>query len=123
MMSHTEAAEPIPTSFTPRTVAIISTQLHSSELAAILRTIDCQVVFVASVFYAYSEIKRAIPDLIVACLGVDDLDGWQAVSMLKLDGETSGIPVLTHVTSASDALTHDPSRAVQHVFGPTLSLN
>ena len=53
------------------------------------------VVFVADVDHAYSQIRRARPDLVVVCLGFDDPAGFQVLSMLKLDAETRGIPVLT----------------------------
>ena len=53
------------------------------------------VVFVESNARAYSQIKRVRPDLVILCMRLDHLDGFQVLSMLKLDGETRDIPVLT----------------------------
>ena len=54
------------------------------------------VVFVESSQHAYSQIKRVQPDLVVLCVRIDDADGFQVLSMLKLDDETREIPVLTY---------------------------
>ena len=56
------------------------------------------VVFVESSQHAYSQIKRVQPNLVILCVHIDDLDGFQVLSMLKLDPETRGIPVLTYTT-------------------------
>lgn len=53
------------------------------------------LVFVADLNDAYSQVKRSRPDLIVVCLGFDDPVGFQVLSMLKLDAETRNIPLLT----------------------------
>lgn len=54
------------------------------------------VVFVESSEHAYSQIKRVQPNLVVLCVRIDDGDGFQVLSMLKLDADTRGIPVLTY---------------------------
>ena len=56
------------------------------------------VVFVENSRHAYSQIKRVQPNLVILCLHVDDMDGFQVLSMLKLDEETRSIPVLTYTT-------------------------
>jgi CheY-like chemotaxis protein len=56
------------------------------------------VVFVESSRHAYSQIKRVQPNLVILCLHVDDMDGFQVLSMLKLDEDTRAIPVLTYTT-------------------------
>jgi putative two-component system response regulator len=56
------------------------------------------VVFVESSRHAYSQIKRVQPNLVVLCLHVDEMDGFQVLSMLKLDDDTRWIPVLTYTT-------------------------
>jgi DNA-binding response OmpR family regulator len=53
------------------------------------------MVFVADVDHAYSQVKQNRPDLVVVCLGFDDPAGFQVLSMLRLDPETSRIPVVT----------------------------
>ena len=59
------------------------------------------VVFVESSERAYSQIKRVQPNLVILCVRIDDADGFQVLSMLKLDEETRGIPVLTYTSEHS----------------------
>lgn len=56
------------------------------------------VVFVESSDHAYSQIKRVQPNLVILCLRIEDTEGFRVLSMLKLDDETRGIPVLTYTT-------------------------
>ena len=53
------------------------------------------VVFVESNAHAYSNIKREKPSLIILCLDMHEHEGFQVLSMLKLDDETRAIPLLT----------------------------
>jgi DNA-binding response OmpR family regulator len=53
------------------------------------------VVFVESNAHAYSHIKREKPSLIILCLDMHEHAGFQVLSMLKLDGDTRTIPLLT----------------------------
>jgi len=61
------------------------------------------VVFVENSRHAYSQIKRVLPNLVILCHQVDDLDGFQVLSMLKLDEDTRSIPVLTYTTQVEPA--------------------
>jgi CheY-like chemotaxis protein len=63
------------------------------------------VVFVESGAHAYSHIKRERPNLVILCLRMDDAEGFQVLSMLKLDPDTSEIPVVTY---ASDGESNQP---------------
>src|SRR5471030_1939821 len=65
-------------------------------LEAVLDAGHYDVVFVESSEHAYSQIKRVQPNLVILCVRIDDADGFQVLSMLKLDAETRGIPVLTY---------------------------
>jgi PleD family two-component response regulator len=56
------------------------------------------VVFVESSEHAYSQIKRVQPNLVILCVRIQDMDGFQVLSMLKLDEDTRAIPVLTYTT-------------------------
>jgi CheY-like chemotaxis protein len=56
------------------------------------------VVFVESTAHAYSQVKRVRPNLVILCTRIEDIDGFQVLSMLKLDKDTSAIPVLTYTT-------------------------
>ena len=72
------------------------------EILGLLETIldagRYDVVFVESKAHAYSQIKRVQPDLVILCVQIDDINGFQVLSMLKLDDETRRIPVLTYTT-------------------------
>jgi PleD family two-component response regulator len=74
----------------------------SHEMLELLETVldagHYDVVFVESNAHAYSQIKRVQPNLVILCVRIDDLDGFQVLSMLKLDEETRRIPVLTYTT-------------------------
>src|SRR5205809_690521 len=74
----------------------------SAEMLELLETVldagHYDVVFVESNEHAYSQIKRVQPNLVILCVCIDDMDGFQVLSMLKLDDETRDIPVLTYTT-------------------------
>ena len=65
------------------------------------------VVFVESSAHAYSQIKRVQPDLVILCVRIDDADGLQVLSMLKLDEGTRAIPVLTYTTEVEESSEED----------------
>src|SRR6266508_3882475 len=78
-----------------------ATHAGSSHVAdeTVAPTIVAQnVVIVESSAHAYSQIKRVQPNLVILCVRIDDADGFQVLSMLKLDGDTRAIPVLTYTT-------------------------
>ena len=56
------------------------------------------IVFVESGAHAYSQIKRVQPQLVILCMRIEDVEGFQVLSMLKLDDDTFRIPVLTYTT-------------------------
>ena len=74
----------------------------SAEMLELLETVldagNYDVVFVESNEHAYSQIKRVQPNLVILCLRIDDVIGFQVLSMLKLDSDTRSIPVLTYTT-------------------------
>src|SRR5213079_1872236 len=57
------------------------------------------IVFVESSGHAYSQIKRVMPDLVILCVRIEDLDGFQVLSMLKLDDETRDADELTQAVA------------------------
>lgn len=59
---------------------------------------EYDVIVVESLARAYSQIKRIVPSLIIACVAIDDPDGCQVLSMLHLDSATSRIPVVVYAT-------------------------
>src|SRR5512138_3637053 len=72
----------------------------STDVLELLETVldagHYYVVFVESSTHAYSQIKRVQPDLVILCVRMQDGDGLQVLSMLKLDADTHSIPVLTY---------------------------
>jgi PleD family two-component response regulator len=78
----------------------------STEVLELLETVldagHYDVVFVESSQHAYSQIKRVQPNLVILCVRIDDADGLQVLSMLKLDAGTREIPVLTYTTEDAD---------------------
>ena len=85
----------------------------SAEILELLETVldagHYDVVFVESSAHAYSQIKRVQPNLVILCVRIDDADGFQVLSMLKLDDQTRGIPVLTYTTEYEGQETEDES--------------
>ena len=67
-------------------------------LEAVLDAGRYDMVFVESGEHAYSQVKRVQPNLVILCTRIDELNGFQLLTMLKLDPETRDIPVLTYTT-------------------------
>jgi PleD family two-component response regulator len=81
------------------------------------------IVFVESQAHAYSQIKSLQPNLVILCVSMDDVDGFQVLSMLKLDEETRGIPVLTYMTELEAPETDtEPELSDSGIFMPTPAL-
>ena len=74
----------------------------NTEVLGMLETVldagRYDMVFVESGDRAYSQIKKVIPNLVILCTKIDELDGFQLLTMLKLDSDTRDIPVLTYTT-------------------------
>jgi PleD family two-component response regulator len=74
----------------------------NTEVLGLLETVldagRYDMVFVESSDRAYSQIKKVLPNLVILCARIEDLDGFQLLTMLKLDDETRAIPVLTYTT-------------------------
>jgi len=92
-------AHDAPSTTTAQKVVIVN---GNAEILELLETVldagNYDVVFVESSAHAYSQIKRVQPNLVILCVRIEDLDGFQVLSMLKLDDETRRIPVLTYTT-------------------------
>lgn len=56
------------------------------------------MVFVESSEHAYSQIRKVLPNLVILCARIEDTEGFQLLTMLKLDPDTRRIPVLTYTT-------------------------
>jgi DNA-binding response OmpR family regulator len=96
----------------------------SAEMLELLETVldagNYDVVFVESNEHAYSQIKRVQPNLVILCLRIDDVVGFQVLSMLKLDHDTRGIPVLTYTTEYDGEEPEDDAEesSDQEIFAP-----
>jgi CheY-like chemotaxis protein len=67
-------------------------------LEAVLDAGRYDMVFVESGEHAYSHIKQVLPNLVILCTRIEHLNGFQLLTMLKLDPDTRDIPVLTYTT-------------------------
>ena len=67
-------------------------------LETVLEAGHYDVVFVESNAHAYSQIRLVQPNLVVLCLRIEDPEGFQVLSMLKLDERTRSIPIVTYTT-------------------------
>jgi len=90
--------EPTRNSAAPQSRCVVAVSKHP-ERADVLDTLlvnagEYDKVFVESVAGGYSRIKQLKPDLIVF-MGLDDDAQCELLTRLKLDDETSGIPVDT----------------------------
>jgi CheY-like chemotaxis protein len=96
----------------------------SAEVLELLETVldagHYDVVFVESSAHAYSQIKRVRPDLVILCVRMQDGDGLQVLSMLKLDAETRAIPVLTYTTEENEDESEEeyPETSDTEIFAP-----
>ena len=74
----------------------------NTEVLGMLETVldagRYDMVFVESGDRAYSQIKKVVPNLVILCTRIEELDGFQLLTMLKLDQETKNIPILTYTT-------------------------
>lgn len=60
------------------------------------------MLFAQSSDLAYSQIKEARPNLVVLCGDIEELDGSQLLTMLKLDPDTRSIPLLSYTPDQKD---------------------
>src|SRR5947209_7907741 len=103
----------------------------SPEMLEMLETVldagHYDVVFVESSEHAYSQIKRVQPHLVILCVRIDDGDGFQVLSMLKLDDDTRSIPVLTYTTEYEGRESQDevaePAEAEMFAAKPAVWMN
>jgi CheY-like chemotaxis protein len=74
----------------------------NTEVLGMLETVldagRYDMVFVESGEHAYSQVTKVLPNLVILCTRIEQLDGFQLLTMLKLDAETRDIPVLTYTT-------------------------
>ena len=105
-------ADRVAPSTTAQKVVIVN---GTPEILGVLETIldagHYDVVFVESKAHAYSQIKRVQPDLVILCVRIDDINGFQVLSMLKLDEDTRAIPVLTYTDEYESEMDEEEEQA------------
>jgi PleD family two-component response regulator len=100
----------------------------SAEILELLETVleagRYDVVFVESNEHAYSQIKLVQPNLVILCVRLEDTQGFQVLSMLKLDADTSAIPVLTYTTEyeGQETEAEEPESSEAEMFAPRVAL-
>jgi len=117
-----------PAATTAQKVMIVNGNAEILELlGTMLDAGHYDVVFVESSAHAYSQIKLLQPQLVILCLRIEDTQGFQVLSMLRLDEETSHIPVLTYTTEyeGQELETEDPEPSDAEIFTsrPAIRMN
>jgi CheY-like chemotaxis protein len=67
---------------------------------------DYNVIIVESIKRAYSRIRQVQPDVVVVFMNIDDVDGCQLLSMLRVDHELRGMYVISCTTGPDAGATH-----------------
>ena len=110
MMTTTNSRAPMTLPSASQQVVVVS---KHPQLNGLLETVldagQYDIVFVESTEHAYTHIKRLSPHLVIVCLDVDDLDGFQVLSMLKLDADTKHIPLVTCTIAQEEDTAPDES--------------
>ena len=57
-------------------------------------TSDFDVIVMESIAGGYSRIKQVTPDFVIVQMTIDDVAGCQLLSMLKIDRDLPGIPLV-----------------------------
>jgi DNA-binding response OmpR family regulator len=105
MMNESFAAERGVATRTLRTAVVVTRPPLRSGFETALRDAGYTLVVIRSLAHAYEQIKRVAPDLIVLNLSRnDDAAGCQLLSMLSLDSDMSGVPLLTLLSKAAEYL-------------------
>ena len=88
----------------------------NTEVLGMLETVldagRYDMVFVESSDRAYSQIKKVRPNLVILCTRIEELEGFQLLTMLKLDAETKDVPILTYTTEHEG---HDVDSAISQL--------
>jgi PleD family two-component response regulator len=87
-----------------RTMMVVGRDPDERILEAVTDGGGYDIVVVEPTASAYSRIKRLTPSLVVLTMDFDDVDACHLLSMLKLDRETSQIPLFTCLLEPAAAL-------------------
>jgi CheY-like chemotaxis protein len=87
---------------TQKVVVVNGTPDVLDLLESVLEGGRYDLLFADASQHAYSLIAKEQPNLVVLCTTIDRTDGFQLLSMLKLDPQTKRIPVVTYTTDSDD---------------------
>ena len=124
-----QTARPLEIPTAVQKVAIVNgTREILSVVEGVLSAGHYDVVFIESPAHAYSHIKRVQPNLVILCVRLEDPAGFHVLSMLKIDPETRGIPVITYtggVDGEEEEQEPEPDASDFELFGsrPTVQMN
>lgn len=76
--------------------------LELGMLETVLDAGRYDMVLVESSDHAYSQIRKVLPNLVILCVRIEHLEGFQLLTMLKLDPKTRDIPVLAYTTECEE---------------------
>lgn len=97
-MAHIDAISTTPVQPVQKVVVVNGSTEILGMLESVLDAGRYDMVFVEPGTRAYSQIKKVHPNLVILCTRIDELDGFQLLTMLKLDPDTRSVPVLTYTT-------------------------
>ncbi len=109
-------------SVTQKVVIVNGSSDVLEALEPVLDAGNYDVVFVESSAYAYSQVKRVRPDLVILCVEIDDAEGLNVLSMLKLDSDTRDIPVVTYTSAGLDESDENEYEPEPPMFAPRPAL-
>jgi DNA-binding response OmpR family regulator len=91
-----------------RSLVAVSRDPERAELLdALADAGDYDVIFVESVAHGYSRIKQVMPDLVIVSAEIDDVAVCQLLSMLSIDNDLFGIPVVTCARQRAESTFED----------------
>ena len=96
-MMHVEAVPQRAHAHAVRTMMLVGREPDEQVLATVTDAGGYDVIVVAPTSTAYSRIKLLRPSMVVVAMAVDDVEACQLMSMLKLDSDTSHIPVVPYL--------------------------
>jgi ActR/RegA family two-component response regulator len=107
-----------------RLIAFVASSASSDTLDRLFDAGGYDVMLIDSMDDAYTQIKGAMPQLVIVCMQPDEETiGCQVLSMLGTDRETARIPVLTHFVEADRQTIAGPSAEAARFERRTLSLS
>ena len=118
---HSRARDSAPAAAAQKVVIVNGSTEILDLLETALEAGRHDVIFVESSDHAYSQIRRIQPNLVILCMRIEDPEGFQVLSMLKLDDETRSIPVLTYTTEYEGQESEDEAPEpsdVDEMFAP-----